>query len=449
MDLLQEILQGELERLFSLAEIQGLVRDYLGLSPGDIADERAGKATYVRRLLAWSDEEGATPALADVVLALKGSAVDPRLRQSRGRRPVEELEPGTKLGPFTIEQAIGAGGVSLFYKATGPDGPVGLRVLRREHAYDPAALHRYLAAQRLIRTVEHAALPRILEVGRSDGRVYLATAWIPGRTARSLIADGPARFVTLRSVLTPVMGALGALHNRLLAHGDVKIENVILSDDESQPKVVLVGAGADRLAGRGAGGLEEAGRLAGFGTPKAVPPEQVRGTPLDARSDIYSFGVLLYELLTGQPPFVEKTSADVCVRHLTAEPEAPSARNPRATLSKRIDALVLRCLRKDPAARFATVEQLQTEFESVQRDEQELEERKTAVRSATVDEVQDWADQYMAESENDDLFAELEATARGAKAWDPVLQALSVVLDDATPERKKQTLFRMGRIYEA
>ncbi|MBI5500258.1 MAG: tetratricopeptide repeat protein [Deltaproteobacteria bacterium] len=449
MELLQEILQGELERLFSLAEIQALVRDYLGMTPGDVADERAGKATFVRRLLAWADEQSATPALADVVLALKGAAVDPRLRQNRGRRPPEELEPGTKLGAFTIEQAIGAGGVSLFYKAQGPDGPVGLRVLRREHAHDPAALHRYLAAQRLIRTVEHAALPKILEVGRADGRVFLATAWIPGKTARSLLADGPARFVALRPILTPVFGALGALHARSLVHGDVKVENVILWEEGAEQRVVLVGAGADRLGGRGAGGLEEAGRLAGFGTPKAVPPEQVRGATLDARADIYAVGVMLHELLTGQPPFVEKTAVDVCVRHLTAEPEPPSARNPRATLSKRIDALVLRCLRKDPAARFATVEQLQAEFESIQREEREAEERRAEVRSATVDEVQDWADQYMADPEDDALFQELEATARGAKAWDPVLQALQVVLDDATPERKKQTLFRMGRIYEA
>jgi tetratricopeptide (TPR) repeat protein len=449
MDLLQEILQGELERLFSLADVEALVRDYLGIPPGDIADERAGKATYVRRLLAWADQEAATPALADIVLTLKGSAVDPRLRQNRGRRPVEEIEAGVKLGPYTIEQALGAGGVSLFYKAQGPEGPVGLRVLRREHAHDPAALHRYLAAQRLIRTVEHPALPKILEVGKADGRVYLATNWIPGKTARSLLQDGPAPVAKIRPVMAKVLAALGALHAKGLVHGDVKIENVILYEEEGEQKAVLVGAGADRLAGRGAGGLEEAGRLAGFGTPKSVAPEQIRGAALDGRADIYAVGVLLYELLAGQPPFSDKTPVDLCVKHLGTEPDAPSTRHPRGSISKRFDAIVLRCLRKDPAARFSTVEQLQTELEGAYREEQDAEERRSTARVATVDEVQDWADQYMAEPDNDDLYAELEATARGAKSWDPVLQALSVVLDDATGERKKQALFRMGRIYEA
>lgn len=449
MDLLQEILQGELERLFSLADLEALVRDDLGVPPASIADERAGKATYVRRLLDWAGRVGATAALADVVLARKGSAVDPRLKQNRMRRPEETLEAGAKVGPYVVEQAIGAGGVSLFYKAAGPDGAVGLRVLRREYANDPVALFRYLAVQRLLRGIEHPVLPRILEVGHADGLAWVATNWIPGRTARSLIADGPASFVQLRSVIMPVLGALGALHARGLNHGDVKLENVILWDVEDTTHVALVGAGADRLAGRSSSGQEEAGRLAGFGTPKAAAPEQVRNGVPDERTDVYQVGVLLYELLAGVPPFVDKTAIDVCVKHLTVDPAAPSTRSARTAIPKRVDEIVLRCLRKDPAARYASIEQLMTELDAAYRDEREAEERRGSVKPATLEEVQDWADQYLAEPESDELFDELESTARGAKAWDPVLQALNVVLDDAGPARKKQTLFRMGRIFEA
>ncbi|NMC71274.1 MAG: tetratricopeptide repeat protein [Myxococcales bacterium] len=449
MDLLQEILQGELERLFSLADLEALVRDDLGVPPASIADERAGKATYVRRLLEWAGRVGATAALADVVLVRKGSAADPRLRQHRLRRPDETLEAGTKVGPYTIEQQIGSGGVSLFYKAAGPDGPVGLRVLRREYVHDPVALHRYFAAQRLLRSVEHPVLPRILDLGHTDGLAWIATNWIDGRTARSLIADGPAPFVQLRSVIMPVLGALGALHARGLNHGDVKIENVILWTVDDSTHVALVGAGADRLTGRGPSGQDEAGRLAGFGTPKAAAPEQIRGAVPDERTDIYQVGVLLYELLTGSPPFTDKTPIDVCVKHLTADPPPPSSRSGRQPVPKRVDDLVLRCLRKDPAARFATVGQLMEELETAYREAREAEERRVSIKPATLEEVQDWADQYLAEPDNDELFAELEATARGAKAWDPVLQALHVVLDDAGPERRKQTLFRMGRIFEA
>jgi tetratricopeptide (TPR) repeat protein len=448
MDLLQEILQGELERLFSLAEIEALVRDYLGVPPGGIADERAGKATYVRRLLLWADQEGATPALADVVLALKGTAVDPRLKQNRGRRSGEELEAGAKLGPFALEQLVGSGGVSLFYRAAGPDGPVGLRVLRADHAHDPVALHRYLAAQRLLRDVAHPSLPKILDVGRADGRVYVATSWVPGKTARSLLRDGPVPLSKARPILEPVLGALGALHARGLVHGDVKVENVIVWDEGGEQRVALVGAGVDRLAGRGAGGLEEAGRLAGFGTAKCVAPEQVRGGTLDGRTDIYGVGVLLYEMLTGGPPFGEKTPVDVCVKHLTAEPEPPGQRNPRLAISRRVDAMVLRCLRKDPGQRYGTVEQLLAELQAAESEEREAEARRKAARQATVEEVQDWADQYMAEPGDEEVYAELEAVARGAGAWEPVLQAMNVVLEDASAERLRQTLFRMGRVYE-
>ncbi len=449
MDLLQELLQAELERLFALAEIQAIVRDYLGTAPREIADDRAGKAAYVRRLLAWADRDGAAPALVDVILALKGTAVDPRLRQQRARRPSEDLEPGATIGPYAIEELIGSGGVAVVYRASGAGGQVALRVLRGDHAFDRVALHRYMAAQRMMRDVSHPAFQRPVDIGAADGRYYVAYPFAPGRTARSLLRDGPVPFEVARRVVSPVVEALGALHARGLAHGDVKLENVIVSGDPGSETVTLVGAGADRLAGRGTAGMEEAGRLAGFGTPKSAAPEVIRGAPADARSDFYAVGVLLYEMLAGVPPFVDRTAADVAVKHLAVEAEPPGARNPRGRISRRVDAMVLRCLRKDPAARFQTAEALLGEIEAAGRETRDVAERAKAVKQATVEEVQDWSDQFMADPNNEEVYSELEAAARGAGAWDVVLQALGVAAEDAPRDRRKDLLFRAGRIHEA
>jgi tetratricopeptide (TPR) repeat protein len=448
MDLLQEILQGELERLFSLADLQELVRVRLGESPQAIADDKAGKATWVRRLIAWADREGATQALADVVVALKGTAVDPRLRQQRARRIAEDLAPGTAVGPFTVVETLGSAGVSQVYRAEGPDGEVALRVLRREFAHDPVALHRYLAAQRLLAEVVHPALPAIRGVGRWEDRAYVAADFAPGRSLDVLLKDGPLPRESLRGIAAPVLGALSAIHGRGLVHGDLTTQNVIVGEGGGDRRVALVGAAADRLGGPCAVSPDEIGRLAGFGTPKCAAPEQIRGGPVDARTDVYAVGVLLYEMLTGGPPFADRTPVDVCLKHLTVDPDPPGKRYARGEIPKRWDGLVLRCLRKDPSTRYPSLEPIMAELEAAVREDREAEERRRTVRSATPEEVQDWADQFIADPEDDAVYAELEASARGAATWDTVLQAMDVVLEDASPARRRQTLFRMGRIYE-
>lgn len=341
-----DIVRGELERLFSLDEMMALSSDLLGMAPADVGGA-ASKASFARALTDRCLEADAMEALLDAVLASR-TEIDPRVREIGQRGVVaraEELKAGDTFGPFTIGKKLAEGPRAFVYSATKDGAERTLKVFRHEVTRDHRAVQRYLTRVRLAARVRHENLPADLEAGLVGGRAFVAYAPIEGQPLAARIArTGPLHINEARNVLRGVLGALAALHDKQLAHGAVKLENIIVGRGEGgAPRPVLIDIGGDRL-------------LAGSGWQvpalvKTASPELLRGKVADAPSDLYSFGAVLFEILSGKPAFTSESAIDLAILHLTGTAPAPSATAPRGWVSRDLDELVGRLLSKAPGAR--------------------------------------------------------------------------------------------------
>lgn len=370
-----DVVRGELERLFSLEELTAVARDTLGLDP-DMVGGTSTKGSFARALVDELARRDAVEALVDALLILR-TDLDPRVRELAGTgfAASDEIAPHTELAGFTVQRKIGEGGAGVVYLATKKSAPqqqFALKVLKREAARDPRALQRYLTANRLVGTVEHVGLPRHIETGFfPDGRAYVAYDYIDGQNLAARLARTGAMHVNeARPILHSILEALAALHQKRIAHGDLKTENIILAKGEGGAvKAVLVDFGTDRLRTRGRATPNHTGVLTVWGSAKSMAPEIVRGSAADTRSDVYAFGSLLYEVLSGKPLFTKDgaTSLEVALAHLATAPEAPSHVAPRGWVSKEVDAFVLDLLRKDATGRPADAKAVLEAFDRLGR----------------------------------------------------------------------------------
>jgi tetratricopeptide (TPR) repeat protein len=456
-----EILRGELERLFSLEELTSLSDKLLGLDPKEVGGASA-KGSFAKALTERCVDGERLEALVDVILASR-SEVDPRVRDIGGLLGSDELAPGTELGPYVIEKRLGMSELGVTYAAKKNGRAFTLKTLRREAARDRRAVHRFLTANRLVASIKHPGLPQDIDAGelhdRQRGTIfYVAYELIDAPSLAQRLARMGANHVNeLRPLLRGVLEPLAALHKAQLVHGDLKLDHVLLPKPETmggEPRVVLIDFGGDRLRPRLAtmngGGF---GFLAVFGSPKTIAPEQVRGRPSDARTDVYSFGAMVYELLSGKPVFATDNPTDAAFAHVSQKPEAPSAKAPRGWISKEIDDWVLSMLAKDPAQRPRDASALLDTIERVGR---------AAATSAgaggtkiTPDELDALVSMLQKSPDDSDAAISLEkAIDQGADAQ-RVAEAFAeaagkVTGDDAeyTTEAKKALLFRAARIYD-
>lgn len=343
-------LRGELERLFELEELLELSSGLLGFNPSDVGGMRE-KASFVRALTDYCDARGALEALCDAVVAIKPDA-DPELRATRslGLRQRDELAPGDEVGAFRIERELGGGPQGTSYRVTRGSEAFRLKVLHRETLRDPHGTQRFLTFTRLLASAAVPGLPRDLEITSEQGRVAIAERWFEGESlAARLARAGRLPAGEVQRILLSTARVLAALHERRLCHGNLKLDNVLLGPGETpEAELQLQDAGADLLGYRRApNGLIQVLSLA---SPQTVAPERLRGRERDASGDVYALGVLGYELLTGKAPFAGETALEAAVRHLTVEPEPPSA---LATgfLSPSFESLLMRLMNKDPKAR--------------------------------------------------------------------------------------------------
>jgi tetratricopeptide (TPR) repeat protein len=332
-----DILRGELERLFTLEEMTRMSDRLLGLKPEEVGGATA-KGSFALALTERCLDSDRVDALVDVILHSQKD-VDPRVRDIGQLLGADELPAGRELGPFTIQRKLGENDVAIIYQATRADKtPVGLKVLRRESTRDRRAVQRFLTANRLVGTIDSKGLPRGLEAGElRDGTktvFYVAYHYVDAQALSVRLArTGPVAYVELRAILRGILEPLAALHRAHLVHGDLTTDNILVS---SQNDITLIGFGSDRLRA---------------GAAKPGAPELVRGRPADPKADVYSFGAVIYELLTGQPVFPKDNAVDAAFAHVSREPEAPSARAPKGMVTPEIDAFVLSLLQKDPAGR--------------------------------------------------------------------------------------------------
>ena len=255
--------------------------------------------------------------------------------------PEGELRTGDRLARFVIVKRLGTGGMGAVYEAKDETlgRAVALKIMRR--ASDEAR-RRFIQEARAAAAVSHPNLIVVHEVGEADGRAFIVMELIRGRTLRGVMADAVARDEALR-ILRGVAHGLAAAHAAGIVHRDLKPENVMLTGDGT---VKVLDFGVARLShgdgARAVTALAVTGTGVVVGTPQYMSPEQALGVTVDARSDIYSFGVLAYELLTGTRP----------------EPNPPPA-----TVSPQLDGVLARCLAADPRQRYADARELTAALE--------------------------------------------------------------------------------------
>ena len=276
------------------------------------------------------------------------------------------LAPGTVLADrYRIHELLGRGGMGAVYRAEhlALGNTVAVKVLRASHSTHPDIVRRFQREAVAASQIRHSGIVGVTDFGRTaDGRFYLAMELVEGETlARRLARQGPLVPDEAMVIVTALARALGAAHARGIYHRDIKPENVMLTGDGT---VKLADFGIARLAEGPRDARETAAGLI-FGTPHYMSPEQAAGQRQDGRSDVHALGVLLFELLTGTPPYVGPSATHVLAAVLlTPVPRLP-AQGPNGPLSPALADLVARMMSKDPAHRPATMAEVEAALEAV------------------------------------------------------------------------------------
>jgi tetratricopeptide (TPR) repeat protein len=469
-----EILRGELERLFSLEEMTSMSQTLLGLDPADVGGV-AAKGSFAKALTERCVDGDRIEALVDVILVSRNE-VDPRVRDIGGLLGIDEIPAGKVVGEYTVERKVGQSDLGVVYLAKRDGKPYTLKTLRREAARDRRAVHRFLTANRLVAAVKHEGLPQGIDAGQldlgstathgkrdGDGVFYVAYEHIDAQPLSARFArSGPSHVNELKPILRGILEPLAALHKAQLAHGDLKLDHVLLlakasaangpatQNGPESARVVLIDFGGDRLRPRLAATSAGFGFLAVFGSPKTIAPEQVRGRPSDARTDVYAFGAMLYELLSGKPVFPIENPTDAAFAHLATKPELASAKAPRGWVTKEIDEWIASMLQKDPAERPKDAGALLSALDRLDR----IATSKPGATKISDEKVESLLGMLLAAPDDSEAAIALEKAvdegadpARVAEAFAKASEALEV---DTTDERetKKALLFRAGRIFD-
>ncbi len=256
-----------------------------------------------------------------------------------------------KLGKYKIITEVGRGGFAAVYKAvdTTLNRTVALKVLAPHLLWDPTFVQRFQREAEVAANLDHPNIVTIYEVSQIEGVYFIAMQFLQGRTVSQILeAEGPLPVSRVQAIIEQMAFALDYAHARGFVHRDIKPSNVIVADDG---RATLTDFGLVK-AGEGTK-LSTTGVV--FGTPEYMSPEQAEGKRLDARSDIYSLGVVLFEMLAGRAPFVADTTPAVMYKHVHEPPpldELPS------DLSQGVVAVVEKALVKDPAGRFQTMTEM-------------------------------------------------------------------------------------------
>ena len=278
--------------------------------------------------------------------------------------------PGTRLGPYEIVKPLGAGGMGEVYEArdTRLDRSVAIKVLPAEMARDAGARARFDREARAIAALNHPNICALHDVGDAEGHGFLVMERLEGETLQVRLQRGPLDVAQVIEHGIALADALDTAHARSLIHRDLKPANIFITT-RGIVKILDFGL-AKTLAGDLdiTRGVDDALTVAGttFGTVAYMSPEQLRAEPLDVRTDLFSLGLVLYEMATGQRAFAGGTSAVVAAGILHQQPPAP--RTIREDLPPRLEETILKALEKDRALRCQSAAELRADLTRVERD---------------------------------------------------------------------------------
>ncbi len=284
---------------------------------------------------------------------------------------------GTKIGRYEIQSELGSGGMGVVYLAldTRLNRKIALKLLPADLTDNKDRLHRFEQEARAASALNHPNILTIHEIGTDNGTHFIATEFVEGETLRALIMmDAPMRPAQALDLTIQAAAALSAAHAAGIVHRDVKPENVMLRDD-GYVKVLDFGlaklvetekdaSAADPNAPTQRVYLTNPGVV--MGTAKYMSPEQASGKPVDARTDIWSLGVILYEMLTGKHPFDGEVQTQVIARVLEREPEPLTVRAPGSP--PELQRIVSKMLTKERAARYQNVKELLEDLKALKQD---------------------------------------------------------------------------------
>jgi eukaryotic-like serine/threonine-protein kinase len=261
-------------------------------------------------------------------------------------------------GRYRIIRKLGAGGMADVYLAEDQElgRRVAIKILNDRHAADDSFIERFRREAKNAAGLSHPNIVSIYDRGEAEGTYYIAMEYLDGRSLKELIVGrGPAPIKTAIDYARQILAAVGFAHRHGIVHRDIKPHNVLVGP-EGRLKVTDFG-----IARSGASQMTEVGSI--IGTAQYLSPEQARGAPVDQTSDLYSVGVVLSEMLTGQVPFTGETPLEIAMKHLSEVPRPPSELRP--AVPHDLDSIVLRALAKDPAERYQSADEMDADLQRV------------------------------------------------------------------------------------
>lgn len=266
-----------------------------------------------------------------------------------------------QIGHYRILKKLGEGGMGEVFCAQDLKlgRNVALKILPAKLAEDTKRLRRFLREARMASTLSHPNVTHIYEVGEENGIHFIAMEYVEGETLQEKIREGPAENSAILTIALQIAEALHSAHQAGIVHRDIKPANIMLGSQD-HVKILDFGLAKQDWSGRAdvdqlsTDAFTQAGTL--LGTVQYMSPEQALGKEVDQRSDIFSFGVVLYEMATGRRPFNGTNITATIAQILTVQPEAADALNPKLLAS--INQIIEKCLRKDPNARYQKAKDL-------------------------------------------------------------------------------------------
>src|SRR6201993_1159355 len=270
------------------------------------------------------------------------------------------LTSGTKLGPYEIESLLGAGGMGEVHRAHDSrlNRTVAIKVLPASFSADRERLQRFAQEARAAAALNHPNILSIFDIGEEQGAPYVVSELLEGEALRERLRNGPLPIRKVIDYAMQVAKGLAAAHEKGIVHRDLKPENLFLTHDN---RVKILDFGLAKLTrpeattGSGDAPTVQVATEAGLvmGTAGYMSPEQVRGKPADHRSDIFSFGAILFEMISGKRAFHGETAADTMSAILKEEP--PELVDPHLNVPPALERILRHCLEKNPGQRFHSI----------------------------------------------------------------------------------------------